>query len=124
MRHYNSDKKNFIFGNMDIEITEHDVHSIFGITKEGSDVDITIEHKYCIGKKKNGDYAVFGKQKRRTITRNVIDDTLMEELRKIQKKKWDPRKIASLVIIYLMSALFFSRSGNHIEWKLILKIAS
>nr|XP_011468021.1 PREDICTED: uncharacterized protein LOC105352478 [Fragaria vesca subsp. vesca] len=122
MRHYNSDNKNFIFGNTEIEITEHDVHSIFGITKEGSDVDITIDQKYCKGSKKNlADSAVFGKQTRRTITRKVIDDTLMEELRKIQKKKGDPRKIASLVIMYLMAALFFSRSGNHIEWKLILK---
>ena len=34
MRHYNSNKRNFIFGNREIEITEYDVHSIFGITKK------------------------------------------------------------------------------------------
>ncbi|KAL6187976.1 hypothetical protein ACLB2K_039371 [Fragaria x ananassa] len=116
MSRYNNEENKFVFRENKLEINVDDVHSLFHITKDGRDLDL--EQKSKKGEKKIMlDSKIFGKHKG-PITRPKIENALLRELGK--KKKSDPGKIASLVIMYLLSVFFFSKTGNQLDWTLIL----
>ncbi|KAL6219421.1 hypothetical protein ACLB2K_007180 [Fragaria x ananassa] len=115
LRHYCKETKKFMFGEKEMEITEEDVHLLFGLTKEGEND----EEKISKRKKSSQQSTIFGKTKG-SIFRKMIHDKLTEELNKIKNKEAEPRKIASLIIMYLLATFFFSTSGSQIEWQLVL----
>ncbi|KAL6218537.1 hypothetical protein ACLB2K_011747 [Fragaria x ananassa] len=77
------------------------------------------EEKISRRKKSSQQSTIFGKTKG-SIFRKMIHDKLTEELNKIKNKETEPRKIASLIIMYLLATFFFSTSGSQIEWQLVL----
>ncbi|KAL6217790.1 hypothetical protein ACLB2K_011007 [Fragaria x ananassa] len=107
LRHYCKETKKFIFGEKEMEITEEDVHLLFGLTKEGENEEEKISRR----KKSSQQSTIFGKRKG-SIFRKMIHDKLTEELNKIKNKEAEPRKIASLIIMYLLATFFFSTSGS------------
>nr|XP_011470715.1 PREDICTED: uncharacterized protein LOC105353353 [Fragaria vesca subsp. vesca] len=48
----------------------------------------------------------------------MIHDKLTEEVNKIKNKEAEPRKIASLIIMFLLATFF--TSGSQIEWQMVL----
>ncbi|KAL6196200.1 hypothetical protein ACLB2K_031815 [Fragaria x ananassa] len=115
LRHYCKETKKFLFGEKEMEITEEDVHLLFGLTKEGENDEEKISRR----KKSSQQSTIFSKTKG-SIFRKMIHDKLTEELNKIKNKEAEPRKIASLIIMYLLATFFFSTSGSQIEWQLVL----
>lgn len=115
LRHYCKETKKFMFGEKEMEIKEEDVHLLFGLTKEGENEEEKISRR----KKSSQQSTIFGKTKG-SIFRKMIHDKLTEELNKIKNKEAEPRKIASLIIMYLLATFFFSTSGSQIEWQLVL----
>ncbi|KAL6219592.1 hypothetical protein ACLB2K_007351 [Fragaria x ananassa] len=115
LRHYCKETKKFMFGEKEMEIKEEDVHLLFGLTKEGENEEEKISRR----KKSSQQSTIFGKMKG-SIFRKMIHNKLTEELNKIKNKEAEPRKIASLIIMYLLATFFFSTSGSQIEWKLVL----
>ncbi|KAL6138538.1 hypothetical protein ACLB2K_063819 [Fragaria x ananassa] len=115
LRHCCKETKKFLFGEKEMEITEEDVHLLFGLTKEGENDEEKISRR----KKSSQQSTIFGKTKG-SIFRKMIHDKLTEELNKIKNKEAEPRKIASLIIMYLLATFFFSTSGSQIEWQLVL----
>ncbi|KAL6184019.1 hypothetical protein ACLB2K_045426 [Fragaria x ananassa] len=113
LRHYCKETKKFMFGEKEMEIKE-DVHLLFGLTKGENE-----EEKISRRKKSSQQSTRFGKTKG-SIFRKMIHDKLTEELNKIKNKEAEPRKIASLIIMYLLATFFFSTSGSQIEWQLVL----
>ncbi|KAL6219819.1 hypothetical protein ACLB2K_007578 [Fragaria x ananassa] len=115
LRNYCKETKKFMFGEKEMEIKEEDVHLLFGLTKEGENEEEKISRR----KKSSQQSTIFGKTKG-SIFRKMIHDKLTEELNKIKNKEAEPRKIASLIIMYLLATFFFSTSGSQIEWQLVL----
>ncbi|KAL6184446.1 hypothetical protein ACLB2K_045847 [Fragaria x ananassa] len=115
LRHYCKETKKFLFGEKEMEITEEDVHLLFRLTKEGENDEEKISRR----KKSSQQSTIFGKTKG-SIFRKMIHDKLTEEINKIKNKEAEPRKIASLIIMYLLATFFFSTSGSQIEWQLVL----
>ncbi|KAL6125945.1 hypothetical protein ACLB2K_073996 [Fragaria x ananassa] len=114
LRHYCKETKKFIFGEKEMEIKEEDVHLLFGLTKEGENEEDKISRR----KKSSQQSTIFGKTKG-SIFRKMIHDKLTEELNKIKNKEAKPRKIASLIIMFLLATFFFNTFGSQIEWQMV-----
>ncbi|KAL6194338.1 hypothetical protein ACLB2K_035422 [Fragaria x ananassa] len=115
LRHYCKETKKFMFGEKEMEIKEEYVHLLFGLTKEGENEEEKISRR----KKSSQQSTIFGKTKG-SIFRKMIHDKLTEELNKIKNKEAEPRKIASLIIMFLLATFFFCTSGSQIEWQMVL----
>ncbi|KAL6194450.1 hypothetical protein ACLB2K_035534 [Fragaria x ananassa] len=115
LRHYCKETKKFMFGEKEMEIKEEDVHLFFGLTKEGENEEEKISRR----KKSSQQSTIFGKTKG-SIFRKMIHYKLTEELNKIKNKVAEPRKIASLIIMFLLATFFFNTSGSQIEWQMVL----
>ncbi|KAL6199644.1 hypothetical protein ACLB2K_029427 [Fragaria x ananassa] len=117
MKHYNKEKNKFIFGEIEAEITVDDVYSLFHISTEGEVVDL--KNKPPRNKWPDSKYFEKGRISKDNIKRPQLETELSAELNK-PKKNQDAEKIASLILMYLLAVFFFSRSGTHLDWELII----
>ena len=60
-----------------------------------------------------------GRISKDNIKRPQLEIELSAELNKPEKNQ-DAEKIASLILMYLLAVFFFSRSGTHLDWELII----
>ncbi len=117
MKHYNKEKNKFIFGEIEAEITVNDVNSLFHISTEGEVVDL--KNKPPRNKWPDSKYFEKGRISKDNIKRPQLETELSAELNKPEKNQ-DAEKIASLILMYLLAVFFFSRSGTHLDWELII----
>ncbi|XP_061989544.1 uncharacterized protein LOC133708104 isoform X2 [Rosa rugosa] len=121
MRYFDKKKNKFIFGEKEMEITVQDVKTLFDLPTEG----IYMELNKKLSKEERKESAIFDTNvKKDSVLKTEVEKKLVKELTKEKKEKdlkkqQDPKKIASLIIMYLFAAFFFSRTATNITWDLI-----
>ncbi|KAM5569033.1 hypothetical protein ABKV19_016519 [Rosa sericea] len=121
MRYFDKKKNKFTFGEKEMEITVQDVKALFDLPTDG----IYMELNKKLSKEERKESAIFDTNvKKDSVLKTEVEKKLVKELTKEKKEKnpkkqQDPKKIASLIIMYLFAAFFFSRTATNITWDLI-----
>ncbi|XP_062021038.1 uncharacterized protein LOC133737517 [Rosa rugosa] len=115
MRHFDRTDNKWKFGDVVMEITEEDITTLFHLPAEGEVFNVNRR----VVREEMEDSPIFGSPlKTHAVLRTKVESNLVTELTKLAKEK-DARKIAVLMITYLFSTFFFTRTGAQITWDMV-----
>ncbi|XP_024199757.1 uncharacterized protein LOC112202939 [Rosa chinensis] len=115
MRHFDITDNKWKFGDVVMEISKEDVTALFHLPAEREVFNVNRR----VVREEMEDSPIFGSPlKKQAVLRTKVESKLVTELTKPAKEK-DARKIAVLMITYLFSTFFFTRTGAQITWDMV-----